>query len=480
MSPASQSFRFRESRRLLREAPVRLTVSGEDGELVARTRDIAIGGMFVATSDVRPVGTAAAFVLELGSGDPPDTVQGEASVVWVREAPGGADQPAGMGMQFTRVEPPGEERLAMLFSEQPDDAAGTGPAAEAAPPAPAEPEQAEVEDAEGVDDTPDEPAVEPAAVEDDVEPAEEQEEADEAEPVDVVAAAEEPPAEEAAAPEAPAVADGEIGGTRAELFGDLADDRDDWMDRESDRPSWVWPTVAGVILVGILLIFLRGPLMRLVGMGGDGGGEQPAPAAQSFEVAAAVEESAPPVDPPAAAGPSTESTPAPAPVAAEAPAPPSEPPARSPEPPARSPEPTTASPGPTTPSAEPAARPRPSAPPQPVPTPSAAPANATALRTITASVQDDRTLVEITGNAPFERHHVMPLDAPPRLLVRLIGVQRDYDASAVSAPRLRGVRTGVHGRGATRNLHVVLDLAAPNVVATVERRGDRVVVNLSD
>ncbi len=473
MSPASQSFRFRESRRLLREAPVRLTVSGEDGELVARTRDIAIGGMFVATSDVRPVGTAAAFVLELGSGDPPDTVQGEAAVVWVREAPGGADQPAGMGMQFTRVEPPGEERLAMLFSEQADDAAGTGPAAEAAPPAPAEPEQAEVEDAEGVDDTPDEPAVEPAAVEDDVEPAEEREEADKAEPVDVVAAAGEPPADEPASPEGSTTEDSEAGGTRVELFGDLAGDDEYWMNPESDRPSWVWPTVAGVILVGILLIFLRGPLMRLVGMGGNGGGEQPAPAAQSFEVAAAVEESAPPVDPPAAAGPSTESTPAPAPVAAEAPAPPS-------EPPARSPEPTTASPGPTTPSAEPAARPRPSAPPQPVPTPSAAPANATALRTITASVQDDRTLVEITGNAPFERHHVMPLDAPPRLLVRLIGVQRDYDASAVSAPRLRGVRTGVHGRGATRSLHVVLDLAAPNIVATVERRGDRVVVNLSD
>lgn len=494
MSPASQSFRFRESRRLLREAPVRLTVSGEDGELVARTRDIAIGGMFVATSDVRPVGTAAAFVLELGSGDPPDTVQGEAAVVWVRDAPGGADQPAGMGMQFTRVEPPGEERLAMLFSEQPDDAADSDPAAEAAPQAPAEPEEAEVEDAEAVDDTTDEPAVEPAAVEDDVEPAEEREEADEAEPVDVVAAAGEPPADEAASPEGSTIEDSEAGGTRAELFGDLAGDEDDWMNRESERPSWVWPTVAGVILVGILLIFLRGPLMRLVGMGGNGSGEQPAPVAQSFEVAAPVEDSARPADPPAAARPSTESTPAPAPVAAEVPARPSEPAARRSEPSAQSPEaaapapdraassaePATRVPEATTPSREPARRPRPSAPPPSVPAPSAAPANATALRSITASVRDDRTLVEITGNAPFERHHVMPLDAPPRLLVRLIGVQRDYDASAVSAPRLRGVRTGVHGRGATRNLHVVLDLAAPNVVATVERRGDRVVVNLSD
>ncbi len=498
MSPASQSFRFRESRRLLREAPVRLTVSGEDGELVARTRDIAIGGMFVATSDVRPAGTAAAFVLELGSGDPPDTVQGEAAVVWVREAPGGADQPAGMGMQFARVEPPGEERLAMLFSEQPDDAAGSDPAAEAVPSAPAGVVEAkdvkterveteavgtEVEEAEAVAAAADEPAVEmaePAVVEDDVEPAQEGRETGETEPVDVVEAAEEPAPDEAASPEAPMAAASEVGGTRAELFGDLAGDDEDWMNRESERPSWVWPTVAGVILIGILLIFLRGPLMRLVGMGGNGSGEQPAPVAQSFEVAAPVEESSRPADPPAAARPSTESTPAPAPVAAEVPARPSEPATRPSEPATRSPEPSTVSPGPTTPSAEPAARPRPSAPPQPVPTPSAPLANATALRSITASAQDDRTLVEITGNAPFERHHVMPLDAPPRLLVRLIGVQRDYDASAVSAPRLRGVRTGVHGRGATRNLHVVLDLAAPNVVATVERRGDRVVVNLSD
>ena len=89
-------------------------------------------------------------------------------------------------------------------------------------------------------------------------------------------------------------------------------------------------------------------------------------------------------------------------------------------------------------------------------------------------------MIEIVGNAPFRRHHVMPLEAPPRLVVRLIGVGQDYDASAVRGPRLRAVRTGVHGRGATRNLHVVLDLTASDIAATVERRGARVVVNLSD
>ncbi|MDE2690868.1 MAG: PilZ domain-containing protein [Acidobacteriota bacterium] len=478
MSPASQSFRFRESRRLLREVPVRLSVPGEDGELAARTRDIAIGGMFVATSDVRPVGTGTAFVLELGSADAPDTVQGEAAVVWVREAPGVADQPAGMGMQFTRVEPPGEERLAMLFSEPPDEAAGSDPPAAAPPPVAEEveedvAEEPEAEETGAEDDTPDGADVE---IEEPEEPAVENE-AQAAEPVDLAEAAEEPPSDEAAAPEEPATGDGKVGDTRAELFGDLAGGQDDWMNRESDRPSWVWPTVVGVILVGLLLIFLRGPLMRLVGIGGDGAEEQPVPVAQSFEVAAPVEEPARPVDPPAAALPSSESSPDP--VAAEvpdrpppAPAPPAEP--------APSPEPAASSPEPPAPPPEPLVRPRPPAPAASSPAPSASPVNATALRAISASVQDGRTLVEITGNAPFERHQVMLLEAPPRLLVRLIGVQRDYNASAVSAPLLRGVRTGVHGRGATRNLHVVLDLAAPDIVATVERRGDRVVVSLSD
>ncbi|MDE2922591.1 MAG: PilZ domain-containing protein [Acidobacteriota bacterium] len=482
MSPASQSFRFRESRRLLREVPVRLSVSGEDGELVAQTRDIAIGGMFVATSDVRPVGTGAAFVLELGSGDAPDTVQGDAAVVWVREAPGGADQPAGMGMQFTRVEPPGEERLAMLFSEPPDETAGSDAPAAAPSPVAEEvekdvAEETEAEETEAEDDTVDEAG---EGIEEPAEPAVENE-AQAAEPVDPGEAAEEPLPDEAASPEEPATGDGEVGDTRAELFGDLAGDQDDWMNRESERPSWVWPTVAGVILVGLLLIFVGRPLMRLVGIGGDGAEEQPAPVPQSFEVAAPVEEPARPVDPPAAAQPSAESVPGPA--AAEVPeratpsperaAPPPEQAASPPERAAPPPEPAASSP-------EPVVRPRPPAPAQSSPAPSARPVNATALRAISASVQDDRTLVEITGNAPFERHHVMLLEAPPRLLVRLVGVQRDYDASAVSAPRLRGVRTGVHGRGATRNLHVVLDLASPDIVARVERRGDRVVVHLSD
>ena len=482
MSPASQSFRFRESRRLLREAAVRLSAPGEDGELSGLTRDIASGGMFVSTPEPMPVGTAVRFVLQLGSDDEPADVEGEATVVWVRSEAGGADQPAGMGMQFNRVEPPGEERLALMFSER--QAEG-----DVIPPAPVpEIEEAEVQDAEAEDAEAEAPdAVEPAEIVEAAQaPPEEPAESPPSEPpVD-----DSPPIDPPLAAEDAAGAD-EVEATHADLFGDLADDDDDWMKPESKSRPWLWPAVGGAVILVVALIVLRGPLLRLVGVGG-APTEEGAPAdAPSFEISTprtgddvppeGAEESSTasrlfvPLEGQAAEAESTAddeaadtagvaATDSAEPVAAERPAP---------APPTAAVETRPA------PAAEPAAARPPSARPSTA-APAAAPANATALRSITVSTAGDRTVLEIVGNAPFQRHHIMPLEAPPRLVLRLIGVRQDYDASAVKGPRLRGVRTGVHGRGATRNLHVVLDLTASNIVATVERRGDRVVVNLSD
>ena len=441
MSPASQSFRFRESRRLLREVAVRLSALGEDGELSALTRDIATGGMFVSTPAPMPVGAAVHFVLQLGSDDEPADVEGEATVVWVRPEAGGADQPAGMGMQFSRVEPAGEERLALLFSERQAEA-------DVIPPAPAE-----------------SPPPEPPG--------------DDLPSIDPPLAAED------------AAGADEVEATHADLFGELAEDGDnDWMKPESSSRPWLWPAVGAAVLLVALIVF-RGPLLQLVGVGG-APTEEGAPAdAPTFEISTTragadvppegAEESSTasrlfiPLEEQAADAEATADdgaaepagaaeTESAEPAAAERPVP---------APPTAAVETSTA------PAAAPAAARRPSAQPSTA-APAAPPANATALRSITASTAGDRTVIEIVGNAPFQRHHIMPLEAPPRLVLRLIGVRQDYDASAVKGPRLRGVRTGVHGRGATRNLHVVLDLAASDIAATVERRGDRIVVNLSD
>ena len=506
MSPASQSFRFRESRRLLREVAVRLTAPGQDGELSGLTRDIAAGGMFVSTPTPMPVGTSAHFVLQLRSDDEPIDVEGEATVVWVRPEAGGVDQPAGMGMQFSRVEPPGEERLALLFSEPQGESDLIPPAA--AP----EVEEAEVQEAAtgDVETEAGTEAVEdeaPTQAPDAIEPVEivETEAADAVEPTEIVEAAPVPAEEPAESPPEPArgpVGDdspsidqplagedaagaGEVEPTHAELFGDLAEDDEDWMKRESTSRPWLWPAVGGAVLL-VALIAFRGPLMNLVGLGG-APAEEAAPAeAPSFEISTPRAGAETPPE-----GAAESSTASPLPVGMEEPAGDTEVPAEgeADEPvrvaatqdaapvAAERPAPVPAAVEVETrpaPAAEPAATRRPPAPPAPPP------ANATALRSITASTAGDRTVIEIVGNAPFQRHHIMPLESPPRLVVRLIGVRQGYDASAVRGPRLRGVRTGVHGRGATRNLHVVLDLTASDIAATVERRGDRVVVNLSD
>ena len=470
MSPASQSFRFRESRRLLHEAAIRLSAPGEDGELSALTRDIATGGMFVSTPEPMPVGAAVHFVLQLGSDEEPADVEGEATVVWVRPEAGGADQPAGMGMQFSRVEPGGQERLALLFSERQAEA-------DVMPPAPVPEVEADEAD-----------AVEPVEiVEAEAPPPEEPAESPPLEPLGDDLASIDPPlaAEDS-------VGDGEIEATHVDLFGELAEDGDeDWMKPESSSRPWLWPAVGGAVILVVALIVLRGPLLQLVGVGG-APTEESAPAdVPSFEISTTragadvppegAEESSTssrllvPLEEGAADAEATAEDSAAEPagaaateaaegVAAERPAP---------APPTAAVETRTA------PAAEPAAA-RPPSPRPSTAAPAAPPANATALRSITASTAGDRTVIEIVGNAPFQRHHIMPLQAPPRLVVRLIGVREAYDASAVNGPRLRGVRTGVHGRGATRNLHVVLDLTASDIAATVERRGDRVVVNLSD
>jgi uncharacterized protein (TIGR02266 family) len=497
MSPASQSFRFRESRRLLREAAVRLTVPGGDGELSGLTRDLATGGMFVSTEAPMPVGTAAHFVLQLGSDEEPADVEGEATVVWVRPEAGGADQPAGMGMQFSRIEAPGEERLASLFSERQgeDDVIPSAPSRDM--------EEADAEEAgvreERERDVEAETATETVVIDEQPEVPEAIEaveivEAEAAPPPEPDETTPEPPDDDPPPVHPPEAAEGtagagEVEATHAELFGDLAEDGDeDWMRPESRSRPWLWPAVGGAVLL-VALIAFRGPLMNLVGLGGAPPEEGTPTEAPSFEIstpraeAAAppqgVEESSTtslPLVPQEEQGADAEAmsdteaaeairpaaTEAAEPVVTERPAP---------APPTVAVE--------TGPEAEPAAARRPATRP-PAPTASTPPANATALRSITASTAGDRTVIEIVGNAPFQRHHVMPLEAPPRLVVRLIGVGQDYDASAVRGPRLRAVRTGVHGRGATRNLHVVLDLTASDIAATVEHRGARVVVNLSD
>lgn len=66
-------------------------------------QDISRGGVFVATHDLRPIGTTYVLRLRLPGVDA--GVVAEAVVRWVREASAHSDAPAGMGLQFVALSP---------------------------------------------------------------------------------------------------------------------------------------------------------------------------------------------------------------------------------------------------------------------------------------------------------------------------------------------------------------------------------------
>ena len=67
----------------------------------AFSSNLSLGGMFLQTSAVQPVGTTFEFSCRLADDYP--VVEGLARVVWVREQDAGPDQPAGMGCEFEKL-----------------------------------------------------------------------------------------------------------------------------------------------------------------------------------------------------------------------------------------------------------------------------------------------------------------------------------------------------------------------------------------
>lgn len=63
--------------------------------------DISLGGMFIKTSRPQPVGTSFRFECRLA--DDFKIIQGQATVMWVREKEEGPRRPAGMGVRFDEL-----------------------------------------------------------------------------------------------------------------------------------------------------------------------------------------------------------------------------------------------------------------------------------------------------------------------------------------------------------------------------------------
>jgi uncharacterized protein (TIGR02266 family) len=92
--------RGEKTRRLGRvdiQAPVYLWRNDESC-LLGVTRNLSIGGMFVATTSPLPVGTRLAVRLSVLDGV--DPIEIEAEVRWWRQVTGDAASPVGLGLEF--------------------------------------------------------------------------------------------------------------------------------------------------------------------------------------------------------------------------------------------------------------------------------------------------------------------------------------------------------------------------------------------
>lgn len=86
---------FRGKARPGRVLPVRFRTALHPAWITAETRDIGIGGAFIAASEIQPVGTAMTLELSLPTSDQVFTLP--AIVRWAKAG-------AGMGIQFVGID----------------------------------------------------------------------------------------------------------------------------------------------------------------------------------------------------------------------------------------------------------------------------------------------------------------------------------------------------------------------------------------
>lgn len=100
---------FEEGTRAPLEVPVKLLFDSFGEMKSGYSANVSRGGMFVAGSEVRPVGTLIKFELKLSLSSAP--VRGLGEVVWIRLKQRHLGQPPGMGIQFRYLDVDSLSRL---------------------------------------------------------------------------------------------------------------------------------------------------------------------------------------------------------------------------------------------------------------------------------------------------------------------------------------------------------------------------------
>ena len=119
---------------------------------------------------------------------------------------------------------------------------------------------------------------------------------------------------------------------------------------------------------------------------------------------------------------------------------------------------------------------------KPAPEPARGPAMS-AVDRITWEPALGGTDVILWGNGVFQSqsYDQSRMDAPPRALIRVLGVRRPFSPTRipVGTPQVKQVRIGYHEKAGGNELHIVLDLAGPGVKITgINQDGQRLRIHL--
>ncbi len=98
------------------EVDVAVTVDSEHNFYGGYATNLSAGGFFVATHIVHPVGTRFNFTIHLG--DDPALIKGVGEVRWLRPQAAGSSSPAGLGIQFSKIEGDGARRIEAFLQKR--------------------------------------------------------------------------------------------------------------------------------------------------------------------------------------------------------------------------------------------------------------------------------------------------------------------------------------------------------------------------
>ncbi len=464
----------RDSRRVPLETRVQFKFDRFDGFISEYSANISPGGMFIRTRVPQPPGTVLDFEFRLGDGF--ELIRGRGKVVWNRLEDEGPARPGGMGLHFLELAEGSRELIYRIvdqhvalggtpfdLEQQPRDPVPLAPPDLAPPlstatpwprPAPPPPplNQSPPVSRDVFDLPPVAPAPAPApmpelsswlpAVDEPGRPG-----VSSPEPFPDLFSGPEPPRAEAPPMFAP-------------TFGHAS----------VRQPRRVLPLVllAAGLLLAVTLFLLRDRLMGWVGLGGEEGTVAQAAPPRRPRTVPPARPSAPATAPTTAPNPGTSDSALP-----EAPA----------TPPAAAPGTVaggaaTGAPAPAIPGSPASAAPPPARPPvAPFPAvPEDGGPALTAVDKITFEAAGGGTDVILWGNGsiPASVYKQARLDGnPPRELFRLSGIRQQFAKArlVVGTPEVLQIRTGLHAGAHGSELHVVLDLAHPNVTVTQVESG---------